>query len=66
MINKGANAELALLTFFLILGASSAALLLFTRVQKGWRRAGRQGEPVAAAPPTTGHAGREPEFQRFR
>jgi hypothetical protein len=54
VINKGANIELALLTFFLVLAASSAALLFLTRVKKGWNQSAPAGQ-AAGEPSTNGH-----------
>ena len=57
VINQGANIELALLTLVLMLAVSSAALLLFTRVQKGWKQAAATkpaGGPPFPAPTRSG------------
>jgi hypothetical protein len=47
VINQGANIELALLTLVLMLAVSSAALLIFSRVQKGWKQSS-PAKPVGA------------------
>jgi hypothetical protein len=72
VINPGVNVELALVTFFLVLGASSAALLFLTRVRKGWTLAGASAQPAESAPSTeangngnTGHPAAQPRLERI-
>jgi hypothetical protein len=65
VINKGVHVELALLTFFLVLAASSAAVLFFTRVQNGWRLAAAGERPAGGRSSSDGE--RPPsEYERER
>ena len=67
VINKGVNIELGILTFLLVLAASSAALLFVTRVRKGWRIASTAAEPAADEPSQNGdRAPAQPQLERIQ
>jgi hypothetical protein len=50
VIDPGISAKVALLTFFLVFGASSMAVLALARVRQGWIREARSEKPASSRP----------------
>ena len=64
---QGREHRAGLLTFLLVLAASSAALLFVTRVRKGWRIASTAAEPAADEPSQNGdRAPAQPQLERIQ